>query len=220
MEGSRSRNDAAVYTGPGVPRIFEDAYVVNSDGTLKILRWSTRHEPKRHPIAEYAPGCWEHYEHQGEQGDEVAEQPKPAEAARAAPRKARASVRDVVEHHDGSRWWTPDDGPDPEPEMSPAEREAQIRSREPGVPENLQAAALRPALPPSDFAVPTHRLPQREPAQASDKTQLLPVVQDDSRQSPAPARRRGRTRGSWPRSGTGSLALAVVAALSVLASVH
>lgn len=217
MELSGDRNDVHVFTGPGVPRIFEDAYAVNAEGTLKVWRWSTRKTPKHHPVAEFAPGCWEHYEHRGEQGDEVVEQ-KQSESPRPAPRRARPAPRyqdegDETATDTAQTPWAPD---------PVAEREAQIRSREPGAPENLQPAVIRPSLPPSDFAVPTHQLPQRATIRAGDKTEVLPAAraeqpQQPERQTGRPGRR-GRTRGNWPRGG--GAWLVVVTAFGILAAAH
>lgn len=216
MEQSEGRNDVHVFTGPGVPRIFEDAYAVNAEGTLKVWRWSTRKTPKHHPVAEFAPGCWEHYEHRGEQGDEVVEQKQP-EPPRPAPRRARPAPRyqdegDETATDTVQTPWAPD---------PVAEREAQIRSREPGAPENLQPATVRPSLPPKDFSTPTHRLPQRTPAVVNDATEVLPAIRAEQSQQQSADRppMRRRTRGSWPRGGGAWLAL-VVTALSILAAVH
>lgn len=207
MEEAESRHDVHVYTGPGVPKVFEDAFAVEDDnGRLKVYRWSTRREKKNHAVAGYAPGMWASYHHVGEQGDEVAEPPRPAQ-----PRRVRAP-QDVADHTEAPKaTWTPD---------GPAEREAEIRSREPGAPENLQPAVERPALPPKDFAVPTHQLPRRAPLRNGDQTEVIPVVRPDQPQQDTgrPSMRR-RTRGAWPR-GTGAWALVAVAALSMLAAVH
>jgi len=206
MQEFEGRSDVHVFTGPDVPKVFEDAYAVNVDGTLKIWRWSTRQQAKRHPVAEYAPGMWMSYHHLGEQGDEVAE---PQQRA-AQPRRARPS-QDVVDHAEAPKAaWTPE---------SPAEREAEIRSREPGAPENLQPAVVRPSLPPKDFPVPTHQLPRRVPGSA-EQTEVLPAIRNEEPQQSAgrPSMRR-RTRGSWPR-GAGSWVLVAIAAVSLLIGVH
>src|SRR5581483_11817932 len=219
MEESAARSDVHVFTGPDVPKVFEDAYAVNVDGTLKIWRWSTRQQPKRHPVAEYAPGMWMSYHHLGQQGDEVVEAPKPPEPPRPAPRRPRPSMRDVAEHRDDSRSWTPGEEPDAEPEMSPAEREAEIRSREPGAPENLQPAVVRPSLPPKDFPVPTPQPPRRVTGSA-EQTEVLPAIRNEEPQQPAGrSSMRRRTRGTWPR-GAGSWVLVAIAAVSLLIGVH
>jgi len=180
MQEFEGRSDVHVFTGPDVPKVFEDAYAVNVDGTLKIWRWSTRQQAKRHPVAEYAPGMWMSYHHLGEQGDEVVE---PQQRA-AQPRRARPS-QDVVDHAEAPKAaWTPE---------SPAEREAEIRSREPGAPENLQPAVVRPSLPPKDFPVPTHQLPRRVPAPRS-RPRYCRRSGTRSRSSPPAARRCGGAR--------------------------
>lgn len=225
MEQPEGRNDVHVFTGPDVPKIFADAYAVEEDGKLRVYRWSTRRETKHHPIAGYAPGMWMSYHHVGEQGDEVVEQKQP-DPPRPAPRRTRpARTGELFER---AQEVLRGDEPHAETAQTPwapdpvAEREAQIRSREPGAPENLQPAVVRPALPPSDFAVPTHQLPQRVPIRAGDQTEVLPVVraeqpQQPERQTGRPARR-GRTRGSWPRGG--GAWLVVVTAFGILAAVH
>jgi hypothetical protein len=239
------RHDVHVFVDPSVPQIFEDAYAVNSHGTLRILRWSTRREPKRHPIAEFNEGRWLFYRHTGEQGDEVMEPP-------AMPGKYRdhGELIEAQEERFADVTGVPrgvPHTPDVHAALGhPFDQEARIRDGEQGTFDGMavRPTTVRPAIPPrgdgkapasrllvrphplDDEAVtqmleplPTSRLPQRSSASMTDggpSTQLLEPVREEA---VTPLRRRGRPA----RRGTfGQLAWAtfLCLAVSVLAAVH
>jgi hypothetical protein len=210
-----AQNDVEVHLSDGIPKTFANAYAaVGGSGQLCVWRWGTRHAAKRLPIAEYPPGRWAGYEHKGEQGDE------PFETVNTAPAVTGSALTPGIEEALGD----PVRGPRHE---HPFDWNETMRSPEPGVPQNLQPALVRPALPPKDFKVPTHELPQRIPG-ADDQTQVIAVVDEHGALDrfetvqDAPRMRGWRRekvrRGQFPGGGVWVLAAAVF--VSILASVR